>query len=91
MDKRTEAYLKTMKTEITDKLFAGRGERLFNTQGGQAEADRIAGLIRATKGLHPRSRKYAEAVELWATLIEQNADSLDWAVLQGSVYAGYHV
>lgn len=91
MDARTTRYMDTLKLEITDKLFTDRGERLFDMNGGQAEADRIAKLMRDTKALHPRGRKYAEAIEIWASLVEQNAEQLDWAVLQGGVYAGYHI
>lgn len=88
-----DKYLTTMKNFSDTHLFAEDGTRIFNTEGGVAEAERIAKLMRELIPTHNRSPKFRNAMETWAQFIEREtkaaSENLDWAVLQGSIYAGY--
>lgn len=94
--KNSDKYLATMKTFNDEHLYnQSTGERLFDMNGGVAEAERLAELIRGLIPTHKRSPKFCEAMNGWANFITEAVNSspehLDWAVLQGSVYAGYEL
>lgn len=94
--KNSDRYLATMKTFNDEHLYnQSTGERLFDINGGVAEAERLAELIRDLIPTHKRSPKFRDAMTGWAAFIERevksNPECLDWAVLQGSVYAGYEL
>lgn len=86
-------YMASM-VSITTTLWANDGTRLFKTDGGAAEGERIVAQLEEAKKLHPRSKCWKEAMSVWAALISETMDEgghsdLDWAVLQGCTYAGW--
>lgn len=76
-------------------LWAKDGTRLFNTDGGAVEGERIAKTLDEAKSLHPRSKVFKSAMTVWANLIRETVqdspENLDWAVLQGCTYAGWEL
>ncbi len=87
-------YDATMATLVA-QLWAKDGSRLFDTNGGATEGERIAKILDDTKSVHPRSKCFKSAMTVWAKLIretvETDPENLDWAVLQGCTYAGWEL
>jgi hypothetical protein len=71
----------------------GIGERFRPESNGYhltSEATPEA-IIEAIRELAPlgRTDRWQAAVKQWESLVTDYPESLDWAILQGSVYAGY--
>jgi hypothetical protein len=53
-----------------------------------ATQDDVIADILALKVLG-RTDRWRNCLDNWVTMVKDNPDSLEWAVLQGSIYAGY--
>lgn len=88
-------YNASLTTLVQDLFHPQTGARLFNMAGGAVEGERIAKTLDEAKALHPRSKVWKSALTIWASLIretmETNPENLDWAVLQGSLFAGWEL